>query len=129
MSSEVIELQVDSWEKTVEKATKPVAVMFYSPNCPHCHTMDPYFSEYAEEFKKSMLFARLDVTRNIEIAGRYGVMGTPSFKFFCHGRPVQELVGEVYPPLLKRTAEEVLRDGAKCVASSTTIDYGITGYA
>ncbi len=62
------------------------------------------------------------------MASRYGVMATPTFKFFCQGSPVQELVGEIYPPLLKKTIEDVLQDGVRCIKNSTKIDYEITGY-
>ena len=38
-----------TWEKTVEKEQKPVAVMFYSQTCAFCHQMEPYFLSYATE--------------------------------------------------------------------------------
>ncbi|MCK4454829.1 MAG: thioredoxin family protein [Thermoplasmata archaeon] len=49
------------------------------------------------------MFAKLNIMTSTYTAGRYGVMSTPTFKFFCSGRPVQELVGAVYPPLLKKS--------------------------
>ena len=62
------------------------------------------------------------------IVGRYGVMSTPTFKFFCEGRPVQELVGAVYPHILKKTVEDALQHGSECVKKTTKIDTGISGY-
>jgi len=41
-------------------------------------------------------------------AERYGVRSTPTFKFFCEGRPVQEMVGAIYPALLKKMVDEYL---------------------
>ncbi len=61
-------------------------------------------------------------------AERYGVRSTPTFKFFCGGKPVQEMVGAVYPALLKKMVDEVLLHGRECAKNSTTIDYEITGY-
>ncbi len=60
--------------------------------------------------------------------GRYGFMATPTFKFFCGGRPVQEIVGEVYPPLLRKVAEDSLDYGKDCISKSTPIAFDI-GYA
>ena len=116
------------WEKTVEKGTKPVAVMFYSPACAFCHQMEPYFKSYAEEFKNSVVFAKINIVANQWTAERYGVRSTPTFKFFCDGKAVQEMVGAVYPALLKKMVEEVLVHGKECAKNSTVIDYEITGY-
>jgi thioredoxin 1 len=116
------------WEKTVEKEKKPVAVMFYSPTCSFCHQIEPYFKGYAEEFRDSVIFARINVLTNSWAAERFGVRSTPTFKFFCQGKPVQEMVGSVYPALLKKMVEEVLIHGKECAQNSTAIDYEITGY-
>jgi hypothetical protein len=56
-------------------------------------------------------------------------MGTPTFKFFCKGKPIQELVGAIYPTLIKKTVEDSLKQGLQCVNNTTWIDLGITGYA
>jgi len=75
-----------------------------------------------------VLFARIDVLVDLRTCERYAVKGTPTFKFFCSGRPVTELVGAVYPAILKRTIDEVLVHGKECITKSTEIDYDITGY-
>ena len=127
--NKVIELIEKDWEKQVEKSKTPVLVMFYSPTCAHCHVMEPYFRKYAEEYDGKIIFVSLNIMTSQFTTQRYGVMGTPTFKFFCQGKPIQDLVGEVYPPLLKKTIEDVLKDGDRCVQNSTTIDYSISGYA
>ena len=127
--NKVIELMEKDWEKQVEKSKTPVLVMFHSPTCAHCHVMEPYFREFAEEYSTKMRFVRFNITTSQFITQRYGVMGTPTFKFFCQGRPIQDLVGEVYPPLLKKTIEDVLKDGNRCIQKSSAIDYSISGYA
>ena len=117
-----------SWEKTVEKGTKPVAVMFYSPTCAFCHQMEPYFKNYAVEYKNSVIFVRINIMTNQWTAERYGVRSTPTFKFFCDGKPVQEMVGAIYPALLKKMVDDVLIHGKECAKNSSTINYDITGY-
>jgi len=128
-SENVLELDDINWEKAVEKGKKPVVVMFASPTCPYCRQMEPSFEQYAEEFKDKILFARFDISRSFSTASRYGVMGTPTFKFFCHGKPVGELVGAFYPSLIKKTIEETLERGPKCIENTTWIDSSISGYA
>lgn len=124
----LIEVSDLSWEKTVEKGKTPTAVMFYSPICAFCHQMDPYFRGYAKEYRGSVLFARLNIMTNQWTAERYGVKSTPTFKFFCDGKPIQDMVGAVYPALLKRAVDDVLMHGKECAKNSTAIDYEITGY-
>jgi thioredoxin-like negative regulator of GroEL len=116
------------WENTVEKEEKPVAVMFYSPTCAYCHQMEPYFKSYAQEFKDSVIFVRMNIVANQWTAERYGVRSTPTFKFFCNGKPVQEMVGAIYPALLKKMIDEVLIHGKECAKNSTPVNYDITGY-
>ena len=127
-SNNVVELNDTTWEKTVEKGDKPVVVMFSSPTCPYCREMEPYFEEYAAEFKDKIVFAEVDISRSIAVASRYGVMGTPTFKFFCKGRPVHEMVGAMYPSLLKKAVEESLEHGAQCADKTTWVDPGDIGY-
>ncbi len=128
-TQDVIELNDAKWEKSVEKEEKPVMVMFYSTSCPHCQAMEPHFEKYANEFKDKVVFANVNVADNPITVGRYGIMGTPTFKFFCKGKPIQELVGAIYPTLLKKAIEETLQHGSQCVKNTTWIDPGITGYA
>lgn len=125
---EVIDVTDQTWEKTVEKAKDPVAVMFYSPACAFCHQMEPYFRGYAKEFKGKVSFVRINILASQWTAERYAVRSTPTFKFFCSGKPVMEMVGAVYPAILKRTVEDVLVHGKECAKNSTAIDYEITGY-
>ena len=116
------------WEHLVEKSEKPVAVMFYSTTCPYCRVIDPYFVSYAKEFKDSVLFVRINIMTSMWTAERYGIRGTPTFKFFCGGKPVFEIVGAVFPVILKKMVEEVLVHGKECASRVTEINYDITGY-
>ncbi len=124
----ILEVDDAQWGDVVEKSKLPVAIMFYNPLCSHCIAMMPHFKKYADEFRGKMVFARIDVAKNPYTVGRYGVMATSTFKFFCAGRPVQEIVGEVYPPLLRKVAEDSLAYGSQCASKSTPIDFNI-GYA
>jgi thioredoxin 1 len=125
----VLELSDSTWEQNVEKSEQPVIVMFHTPTCPHCRTMEPYFRSYAEEFKGKVRFVRLDVAANQWTGERFGVRGTPTFKFFCNGKAVMELVGAIYPALLKKKIEEVLIYGEECAEHTTEVNYEISGYA
>ena len=124
----VIEVEDMIWGEVVESSKKPVIVMFYSPACPYCKAMEPFFMNYSREFKNSAVFARINIEMNSWTVERYGVQGTPTFKFFCQGRPVWEQVGQVYPSILKSAVEEMINYGEECIRKSTPIGQDITGY-
>ena len=124
----IVETDDVTWEPAVERSKKPVLVMFYSPTCVFCHQMEPYIRSYAGEYRDSVIFVRLNVLTSPWTAERYGVKSTPTFKFFCNGKPVQEMVGAIYPAILKKMIDEVLIHGTECAKNSTQIDYDITGY-
>jgi thioredoxin 1 len=112
-----------SWEQEVELSALPVLVMFYSTICPHCKEMEPYFVTYAQEYAGKIRFARVNILENPFTVERYGIMATPTFKFFCQGKPVQELVGAAYPTLLKELIDEALAYGKECVGKSTPVRF------
>jgi len=124
----VVEVTDVTFEQQVEKAKLPVAVMFYSPTCSFCRMMEPSFAQYAAEYREKVAFVRVNVMANLFTGERFGVLSTPTFTFFCGGKPVDSMVGAVYPTLLKKRIDEVLIHGKECALSSTAIDYEITGY-
>ncbi len=130
MSEEnVMEVEgTEIWKMIVEKSQDPILVMFYSPNCPHCQMMDPYFESYAKEFEGKVKFIRVNIIDNLVIAAKYSVLGTPTFKLFCKGRPIQDYVGEMYPSLIKKMVEDGLMERAQCVEKASWLYPNITGY-
>jgi len=102
--------------------------MFSSPTCSNCTQMIPYFEAYSKEYKDKVAFVKLNIMKNMSIAQKYGVMGTPTFKFFCKGHPVQEIVGAIYPALIKKLIDDGFTYGKDCVDKTTWIPPSITGY-
>jgi thioredoxin-like negative regulator of GroEL len=125
----IVQLNDENWEKKIEKETKPCVVMFSSPTCPYCRQMRPHFEEYSKEYENDIVFAEVDISQSQTIASRYGVMGTPTFKFFCKGKPVYELTGAVYPHLIKKAVEDTLKHGPACADSTTWQPPEVSPYA
>lgn len=116
------------WENNVEHNTKPVFVMFYSPSCSHCMRIQPYIEELAKDYSPEIFFAKINLLRYNYLGERYGVMATPTFIFFCGGKPIQTRVGAVFPAMLKKMVEEMIEHGEECRISSSDWKYEITGY-
>ena len=117
------------FEAEVEKSPEPTVVIFVSAACPHCATLMSLVGDFSREYRGRVRFGTLDVVANPWTAEHYGVRGTPTLTFFCHGRPVLELVGALPPAAIKRQVEEFVVHGEECVKKSTEIDYDISGYA
>jgi thioredoxin 1 len=116
------------FEAEVEKSPVPAVVIFYSQTCPHCRAILPYVEGFARDFRDRVRFVVMDVGASPWTAERFAIRSTPTFKFFCRGRPVQELVGAILPAAIRRQVEEFEVHGEQCVRKSTEIDYEITGY-
>jgi thioredoxin-like negative regulator of GroEL len=125
----LVSVNDQTFSDMIEMHDGPAFVIFQSVTCQHCRTITPYIREYAGEFSGRVLFATIEVGQNPRVVERFGIRSTPTFKFFCKGKPVQELVGAVYPAIIKRQIEEFLLYGNECAANSTEIDYEISGYA
>lgn len=119
----VFEVNDINWEQEVELSELPVLVMFYSTSCPNCKVMEPHFNQYAQEYTGKVQFVKLNVFENQFTAERYGIMATPTFKFFCNGKPVQDLVGAPYPTLLKNLIEDALEHGQACLEKASPVRF------
>ncbi|HWQ66332.1 MAG TPA: thioredoxin family protein [Methanospirillum sp.] len=124
----MIDIKENQWEQEIEKSSQPTFVMFYSPACRHCIQMQPYVEKLADEFSESVKFFRVDVSQSGWLSERYGIMATPTFGYFCGGKPVQTLVGAVFPAMLKKMIDEMIEHGQECQSRSTELLYEVTGY-
>jgi len=115
-------------DETLKSTEALIVVEFYSPNCGNCVAIAPVYEKLSEEFQKNATFTKINAPLNMDLAYHYGVMATPTFKFFCKGRPIAELVGEVNETLLRNTIKDLIRHRNECVSKSTRLVFEIDGY-
>ena len=128
MSREVKELNDESFDKFLSSTDKFVAVMFYTTTCPNCRAIAPVYEELGEELKRDAIFSRINAQQNGIISSRFGIMGVPTFKFFCNNKPIGELVGAINRTLLRNTIKDLIRHKNECVNKSTRISWEMDGY-
>ncbi len=113
---------MDEWRSRVLKSDLPVVVEFYSPTCPHCARLTPIFQRLSTEYGDKMTFAIVNVVESRDLAEGYGIMGVPTVKFFCDGRPINEIVGFRPEEELRGKIEEgVLQTYKRCISQSSPI--------
>ncbi|MBI5001542.1 MAG: thioredoxin [Euryarchaeota archaeon] len=128
MAGAVQELTEGNFDSSLEGADKLAIVEFYTNTCVNCMAMRPVYEALAIELEKYALFARINVAESQAIAARYGIMGVPTFKFFCGQRPIGELVGAINATILGNTIKDFVRHKNECISKSTPIIYEMDGY-
>jgi len=91
----VIQLNASNFDETLRKTNKPLLVDFWAGWCAPCIMMAPVIEELARDYADKVVFAKLNVDENPEIASRYQVMSIPLFIIFKDNKPVERIVGLV----------------------------------
>jgi len=123
------EISEKNFKQTVEMADKMVIVEFFTNTCVNCAAIAPVYAKLSDEYKEQAVFTKLNANSNPDLVKKFGVMGTPTFKFFCHGRPIGEIVGAVNATLLNNQIKDFLRHQLDCISKITPLPVEIDGYA
>jgi len=124
MAEGIVEMNVSNWREEILESEKLVLVEFWSPQCPHCRMIAPVYDELATEYADQLKFTKLNISEsqsNQELAIKYGVMGPPTFKFFCGGRSVQDVVGALPKDHLSQAIEFAIKKHRECAEKSTPL--------
>ncbi|MBX5327656.1 MAG: thioredoxin family protein [Candidatus Bathyarchaeia archaeon] len=124
MFGNIVVANATNWEKEVLKSDKLVLVMFWHQQCPYCKILDPVFAELSREYAGKLKFAKFNVLENQEnqtLASMYGILGTPTLKFFCQGRPIQDIVGALEKDLLRQGIDFAVNKHRDCAEKSTPL--------
>lgn len=98
----------DSFENEVLQAKVPVLVDFYSDSCIPCKQMSPILSQLEEEYGEQVKIVKVNVNYDVELAGRYLVMGAPTFLVFVDGKVVNQSHGVKKKDELKELVEKFI---------------------
>jgi len=71
---------------------KLVVVDFHATWCGPCKVIAPSIEELSKEMT-NVVFLKVDVDENEEVAEKYEIKAMPTFKFFKNGKVVTEMLG------------------------------------
>ncbi len=117
----IIDVTEKDWKEEVLDAELPVVANFWGPACVWCKRLDPLYGEMADEFQGMLKFTKVNVAESPQLAMGLGVMGTPTLKFFCRGRPVHEIVGFRPREQLREDIRRALDASQDCIKQSTPL--------
>jgi thioredoxin 1 len=124
MFGDVEEIDALEWKEMVLASKRLVVVEFWNQQCPHCRAIEPVYDELALEYGDKLKFTRLDVFgshENQQLAAQHGIMGTPTFLFFCGGRPINGVVGALPKEDLAQAIEFTTRKYNDCTKKSSPL--------
>ena len=90
--SKIIVVNNENFKSTVLESSKPVLLDFWAPWCGPCQQVMPLLEECASN-NDNIIFAKVNVDENREIAAEYGIRGIPTMLLFNQGELVATHVG------------------------------------
>ena len=84
----------------------PLLVDFWAVWCGPCRVMEPVVDKLAEKYSERMVFGKLNVDEEPDLATRYDVFSIPTFMIFKSGKPLDTIIGAVGPNVLERAIQK-----------------------
>jgi len=99
----------DSDFDTVIKKYPVVVVDCWAAWCAPCRMIEPIIENLAGRYSGKIVFGRLDVDKNKNVAIKYNIMSIPTLLVFKNGKNVDRIIGAMPEPVLEDRIKIYLR--------------------
>jgi len=92
----------------VVKEYPVVVVDCWAPWCGPCRMMGPIIDKLADDYHGRVVFCKLNVDTDQQIAGKYGIMSIPTLLIFKSGKLADQQIGAVPTSILEPIIKKYL---------------------
>ncbi|MCX8172144.1 MAG: thioredoxin [Archaeoglobaceae archaeon] len=103
--NEPIKLDSKNFDR-VTSENENVVVDFWAEWCMPCKYLAPVIDELAKEFAGKVVFGKLNVDENHNIAVNFGISAIPTLIFFKNGKVMDSIVGAMPKKEIKKWIEK-----------------------
>lgn len=103
--SAAIDVTSESWQDVVAESAVPVVVDFWAPWCGPCRMVAPEIDKLAVRAGEKVLFVKVNIDEERDLAVKYGVMSIPTIAKFESGEVAAMVVGARGADALSRELE------------------------
>lgn len=91
-NSTILEITSENFEQEILNSDKKVLIDFYAVWCGPCKILSPIVEEFAKE-NEDVKVVKIDVDKEMEIAGRFGIISMPTLVVMENGKVINRAVG------------------------------------
>jgi thioredoxin 1 len=91
----VLEFTKSNFESVVNETKNLIVVDFWAEWCGPCRLIAPIIHELAEEYTDKVIFGKVDVDQESELAVKFGIRNIPTVLFIKEGKVIDKIVGAV----------------------------------
>lgn len=103
------QFNAEEFRETVQNADKPLIVDFYADWCVPCKMMAPIISQVENENRDSILFGKINIDENTDLALEYRVLSIPTLLFIKNGEVLGRIEGAVSKSVVDQKIEKYLK--------------------
>jgi len=109
MPETIIEIKsVEEFNKILKDYPNNIIIIdFWAVWCGPCMFFAPVFKKLHEEFKKEIIFVKVNVDENNAISTKYNITGIPTTLFIKNGDVINKVIGALNYEQMKQVLEEL----------------------